>query len=213
MAMMQTRRRFLAGLSSIGAAAMSRPPALAAEGPPETTSVRLPDAAPGICIAPEYVVADLLRAEGFTKIDRVPLPQDLNVSDVIARGMLDFGLNFASTQVAVIDRSVAMKVLAGVHVGCFELFVYDGIRGAADLAGKKVGIQAAGSPEHLFLSVIVANVGIDPKSQIDWVTSGPVRPSSSSSTARSTRFSAFRRSHRSCVPGASAGSFSTARST
>src|SRR5215471_2918511 len=90
--------------------------------------------------------------------------------------MLDFGLNFASTQVAGIDRSVAMKVLAGVHVGCFELFVYDGIRGAADLAGKKVGIQAAGSPEHLFLSVIVANVGIDPKSQIDWVTSGPVRP-------------------------------------
>jgi NitT/TauT family transport system substrate-binding protein len=176
MTLMQTRRRFFAGLSSIGAAAMLRTPALAAEGPPETTSVRLPGAAPGICIAPEYVVADLLRAEGFTKIDRVPLPQDLNVSDVIAHGMLDFGLNFASTQVAGIDRSVAMKVLAGVHVGCFELFVHDGIRGVADLAGKKVGIQAVGSPEHLFLSVIAANVGIDPKSQIDWVTSGPVRP-------------------------------------
>ena len=171
-----TRRHFLAALSVAGAAGMLRTPALAAEGPPETTSVRLPDAAPGICIAPEYVVADLLRAEGFTKIDRVPLPQDLNVPDLIARGMLDFGLNFASAQVAGIDRSIAMKVLAGVHVGCFELFVHDAIRGVADLAGKKVGIQAVGSPEHLFLSVIIANVGIDPKSQIDWVTSGPVRP-------------------------------------
>ena len=170
------RRHFLAALSVAGATGMLRTPALAAEGPPETTSVRLPDAAPGICIAPEYVVADLLRAEGFTKIDRVPLPQDLNVPDLIARGMLDFGLNFASAQVAGIDRSIAMKVLAGVHVGCFELFVHDAIRGVADLAGKKVGIQAVGSPEHLFLSVIIANVGIDPKSQIDWVTSGPVRP-------------------------------------
>src|SRR5215471_16707357 len=101
-------RRRSSPTERIGTAAMLRTPALAAEGPPETTSVRLPDAAPGICIAPKYVVADLLRAEGFTKIDRVPLPQDLNVSDVIARGMLDFGLNFASTQVAGIDRSVAM---------------------------------------------------------------------------------------------------------
>jgi NitT/TauT family transport system substrate-binding protein len=176
MTMFQTRRRFLGGLSGIGAAALLRTPALAIEGSPETTSVRLPDAAPGICIAPEYVVADLLRAEGFTKIDRVALPQDLNVPDVIAHGMIDFGLNFASAQVAGIDRGVAMKVLAGVHVGCFELFVNGAIRGVADLPGKKVGIQAVGSPEHLFLSVIAGNVGIDPKTQIDWVTSGPVRP-------------------------------------
>ena len=174
--MVQTRRRFLTGLSTFGAAALLRTPAVAAEGPPETTSVRLPAAAPGICIPPEYVVGELLRAEGFTKIERVPLPQNLNVADLIAHGMLDFGLNFASTQVAGIDRSVAMKVLAGAHVGCFELFVHDSIRGIADLAGKKVGIQAVGSPEHLFLSVIVASVGIDPKSQIDWVTSDPVRP-------------------------------------
>jgi NitT/TauT family transport system substrate-binding protein len=151
-------------------------PSLAAEGPPETTSVRLPGAAPGICIAPEYVVDDLLLAEGFTKIDRVPLPEDLNVPDVIAHGIIDFGLNFASAEVAGIDRGVAMKVLAGVHVGCFELFVNGAIRGVADLPGKKVGIQAVGSPDHLFLSVIAGNVGIDPKTQIDWVTSGSVRP-------------------------------------
>jgi NitT/TauT family transport system substrate-binding protein len=172
----QTRRGFLTGLSGIGAAALLHTPAFATEGPPETTSVRLPDAAPGICIAPEYVVDDLLHGEGFTKIDRVPLPEDLNVPDVIAHGMIDFGLNFASAEVAGIDRGVAMKVLAGVHVGCFELFVKGAIRGVADLPGKKVGIQAVGSPEHLFLSVIAGNVGIDPKTQIDWVTSGPVRP-------------------------------------
>jgi len=171
----QSRRRFLAGLSGVGAAALLPTPALAAEGPPETTSVRLPRDV-GICVAPEYVVADLLRAEGFADVRHVPLAPGSYTPDGIAHGMLDFGLNFASVQVAGIDRGIAMKALAGVHVGCFELFVSDGIRGVADLAGKKVGISAVGGPDHLFLSVIAANVGIDPKAQIDWVTSGPVRP-------------------------------------
>src|SRR5262249_43965609 len=96
--------------------------------------------------------------------------------DAIARGEIDFGLNYAHALVTGIDRGVAMKTLAGVHVGCFEVFVHRAIRGVAELAGKKVGISAIGSPEHLFLSLIAANVGIDPKLQIDWVTSGPAHP-------------------------------------
>jgi NitT/TauT family transport system substrate-binding protein len=175
MTVIQTRRHFLAGLSGIGAAALLRTPCLAAEGQLETTSVRLPKLQ-SICVAPQDVVADLLRAEGFSDIRYVPLPPGTNTPDAIAHGALDFGLNYAPVQVAGIDRGVAMKVLAGVHIGCFELFVSGPLRGVADLGGKKVGIQAVGSPEDLFLSVIAANVGIDPKAQIDWVASGPVRP-------------------------------------
>src|SRR5262249_34864437 len=145
--------------------------ALAAEGPPETTLVRLPKTQ-SICVAPQDVVADLLRAEGFTDIRYVPVSPGRNVPDAIALGEIDFGLNYAPLQVAGIDHSVAMKVLAGVHVGCFELFVTDAIQGLPDLVGKKVGIPATGTPEHLFLSVIAADVGIDPTT-IDWVTSGP----------------------------------------
>jgi NitT/TauT family transport system substrate-binding protein len=171
----QTRRRVLAGFSGIGAAALMPARTLAAERSPETTSVRLPKVE-SICVAPQDVVADLLRDEGFTDIRYVPLPPGTNTPDAIAQGKLDFGMNYAPLQVAGVDRGVAIKVLAGVHVGCFELFVTDAIRGVLDLAGKRVGIPAMGSPEHLFLSVIAANVGIDPKAQIVWVTSGPVRP-------------------------------------
>jgi NitT/TauT family transport system substrate-binding protein len=170
-----SRRRFLAGLSGIGAAALLRPPAVAAEGSPETSSVRLPKIE-SICVAPQDVVVELLRAEGFTDIRYVPLPPGTNTPDAIARGALDFGLNYAPVQLAGIDRGVAMKVLAGVHVGCFEVVVNGPIRSVAELSSKKVGIQAVGSPEHLFLSVIAANVGIDPKAQIEWVTGGEVRP-------------------------------------
>lgn len=106
----------------------------------------------------------------------MPLTPGTNTPDAIGRGEIDFGLNFATVQLAGIDRNVAMKVLAGIHVGCFEVFVNGVIRGVADLAGKKVGIGTVGSPEHLFLSVIAANVGIDPKGQIEWVTGGGVPP-------------------------------------
>src|SRR5215469_14549459 len=163
MSIRQTRRRFLTTLAVAGATGLVRaPPALAAEGPLETTSVRLPKIE-SICVAPQDVVVDLLRAEGFSDIRHVPLQRGTNTPDAIAHGALDLGLNYAPVQVAGIDRGVPMKVLAGVHVGCFEVFVNGPIRSVAELGGKKVGIQAVGSPEHLFLSVIAANVGIDPK--------------------------------------------------
>jgi NitT/TauT family transport system substrate-binding protein len=127
-------------------------------------------------VAPQDVVTGLLRAEGFADIRHVPLPPGENVPDAIAHRAIDFGLNYAPVEIDGIDRGVAMKVLAGVHVGCFELFVTQRIGGVADLAGKKVGITAKRSPQHLFLSVIAANVGIDP-TRIDWVVSGPkIRP-------------------------------------
>ena len=69
MPMMQTRRRFLSTLSMAGAAAtlLRAPPAPAAEEALETTSVRIAKD-PGICVAPQYIAAELLRAEGFTDV-------------------------------------------------------------------------------------------------------------------------------------------------
>jgi NitT/TauT family transport system substrate-binding protein len=88
--------------------ASSAPRALAAEGALETTTVRLPKSQ-SICVAPEDVAEELLRAEGFTDIRYVPMPAGVNTPDMIERGALDFGMNYASVQVAGIDRGVAMK--------------------------------------------------------------------------------------------------------
>jgi NitT/TauT family transport system substrate-binding protein len=175
MTSMQTRRRFLtaASLAAAGLVPVSR--VLAAEGALETTTVRLPKAM-SICVAPQDVAEELLRAEGFTAIRYVPLVPGTSTPDLIERGAVDFGLNFASVQVAAIDRGVAMKTLAGVHVGCFELFVNEDVHSVVELRGRSVGVPALGSPEHLFLSVIAAQVGIDPGKEIRWVTSGPIRP-------------------------------------
>ena len=65
---MNTRRRFLAGLSLAGAAGLVRaPPLLAADGALETTTVRIAKIG-AICLAPQYVSEEFLLAEGFTDI-------------------------------------------------------------------------------------------------------------------------------------------------
>ena len=64
----QSRRRFLATLTAAGAAGLIGPPSSKAQdGQLETTTIRIAKIA-GICIAPQYVAEDLLRAEGFTDI-------------------------------------------------------------------------------------------------------------------------------------------------
>jgi NitT/TauT family transport system substrate-binding protein len=170
----QTRRRFLTMTALAGAAGLVRAPrALAAEGVLETTTVRLPKIS-SICIAPLYVAEELLRAEGFTDIRYVPT--GINTPEGISRGEIDFGSNFAPVLIAALDRGMPITALGPVHIGCFEVFGNEGIHSILELKGKSVGVEALGSPTHLFLSVIFANIGIDPGKDINWVTSGSVRP-------------------------------------
>jgi NitT/TauT family transport system substrate-binding protein len=172
----QTRRRFLTTLSLAGAAGfVHASPTLAEEGGLETTTIRIANT-PGICIAPQYVAEELLRAEGFTDVRYVRLAPGSNSPEGIARGEVDFGLNFASVLVAGLDRGVELAVLGGVHVGRFELFVNEGSRSFTDLKGKRVGIAFLGSPGHLFLAAMAAHVGIDPGKDLHWVTSEPAGP-------------------------------------
>src|SRR5712692_159496 len=98
----QTRRRFVAGLAAAAAAGLVRPPrALAAEGPLETTTVRLPKL-PGICVSPQYAAEELLHAEGFTDVRYVDTSAAA-VPEAIGRGKLDFGLSYAPLLIPAID--------------------------------------------------------------------------------------------------------------
>jgi NitT/TauT family transport system substrate-binding protein len=135
--------------------------------------VRLPKI-PAICYAPLYVAEELLRAEGFTDIRYVST--GVNTPQGISRDEIDFGSNFAPVVIAALDRSMPITALGPVHLGCFEVFGNEGVYGIHDLRGKSIGVQALGSPPHLFLSVIATNIGIDPGKDINWVTSTTVRP-------------------------------------
>jgi NitT/TauT family transport system substrate-binding protein len=121
MRIMQTRSRFLTAVSLAGAAGLFRAaPWLAAEGGLETTAVRLLKF-PGICIAPQYAAAELLRTEGFTDIRYVDWEPNLSLSVKVGRGDADFSLDFAGMSIQAIDAGSAITILGGVHVGCYEL--------------------------------------------------------------------------------------------
>src|SRR6266446_1183602 len=170
-----TRRRLLQALSAAGAVGTTgAPQALAAAETLETTSLRLVNDG-SICIAPEYIAKELLRAEGFTDIRYVETPATQQV-DAVVRSEIDF-CNFAVGDIRKIDAGVPIVVLAGIHVGCFELFASEGIHSVGDLKGKSVGVEALGGSTHVFLAATAAHVGLDPANDIQWVTTGPnVRP-------------------------------------
>jgi NitT/TauT family transport system substrate-binding protein len=169
MSIVQTRRRFLTTLSAAGAASLVRaPPARAAAGALETTTVRIAKF-PAICLAPQYVGEELLRAEGFTDVRyvEVPNPNVNGPAEGIGRGEADFSAVEAAYLVRAIAGGAPVVVLGGVHVGCYELFAQKNIRRVGELKGKRV---AAGDNPPLF-SVIAAQVGLDPAKDIDYVSS------------------------------------------
>ena len=94
----------------------------------------------------------------------------------MARGELDFSLNFAAPLVLSIDAGDPVTVVSGVHSGCFELFANERIQRLLDLKNKSVGVQGLGSTPHVFLAVMATYVGLDPVNDITWVTSPSVKP-------------------------------------
>ena len=143
--------------------------------PIETTTISLAKN-PSICIAPQYVVSDLLNAEGFERVVYVESDAGLEQTKAVANGDLDFTLHFSGPLLLEIDRGLRVTVVAGIHVGCFELFAREGIRSVADLRGRTVGQQGVGSSPHVFISAMASLVGLNPAKDIQWVTSEKVKP-------------------------------------
>ncbi len=175
MQMMQSRRRFLTTLSSAGAAGIwGAGSSFAQDAPPETKTVRLAKHS-GICIAPQYLADELLRAEGFTDIQYLVRPPAI-LSPAIGRGEVDFSMHFSPPSIVAIDAGAPITIVAGVHVGCFELFAHEAVRSVRDLKGKKVAVQGWGLAPHVFVTSMAAYVGLDPVKDIDWVLSPAVDP-------------------------------------
>jgi NitT/TauT family transport system substrate-binding protein len=187
MHIMHSRRDFLACLSAVGtASALGGRTTLADEGPPETTTIRI-RLDPGIvklvdqgvenpiCLAPKYVAQELLRAEGFADIRYIAVQGGPAYTQAFERADIDFAMMFAPGVVSRLDAGVPVTALAGVHPGCFELFVHERIGTFADLKGHRVGIDAGpGSTEQLYVSIMAAHVGLDPELDINWVTTDEV---------------------------------------
>jgi len=171
-----TRRELLGGAILAGAAGVlgGRPEPASAEPPPETTTIRMihdPEI-PTICYAPQYVAEELLRGEGFTDVRYVPMIGGSEAKTLVA-GQADLSGAFAADLVVAIDRGDPILVMAGLHVGCTELFGTERVRTIRDLKGKTMAVSELGVGEHLLLSSMLAYIGIDPRRDVKWVVHLP----------------------------------------
>jgi NitT/TauT family transport system substrate-binding protein len=167
----QTRRQFLTSTSAAAAAGVfGARGSLADEGPPETTTIKLAYYANN-CLAPLLVAEDFLYAEGFTEVRYVEAPESFTIPELVAGGDCHFANSFAGTLVSHIDSGLPITGLSGVHSGCYELFAHEPIRTISELRGKRVAIQDLNSDGYYYMAIMAAHVGLDPKTDFDWVTS------------------------------------------
>src|SRR2546425_4650458 len=162
-----TRRELLAGTSMLGATTLlGLPRTAAAEPPPEIQKIRLVHE-PAICLAPQYLAEELLHLEGFSEVEYVVTPTTKSLG-VLEEGRADITMGAAPDVVAALDMGRGVLPLAGVHAGCYELFVNGRIAAIKDLKDKSVVITGDDSTERLFISSIVAYVGVNPR-DIRWI--------------------------------------------
>jgi NitT/TauT family transport system substrate-binding protein len=167
-----TRRKFLGSASVLAAASfLGIPRPTVADSPLETKRIRLVfDEA--ICLVPQFLSAEMLRLEGFAEVEYVRLnyEEHPNLGSVVAASKADITQDAGISFVSLIDSGQPVVVLSGVHVGCWELFGSSRVRTIRDLKGKRVPISATGSEEHLVISSVLAYVGMDPRSDVEFVT-------------------------------------------
>jgi len=167
----RTRRRVLNALgAAVGCAKLGFGSirAARAEPPLETTRIRLCRDS-GLCVAPQYLAEELLRVEGFADVEYVPEITEIGTSKLVASGQADMNMSFALSTLLRVDAEEPIVLIAGVHVGCYELFGNRAVRTVRDLKNRRIAMPGPGSTHHLFLSSILSYVGIDPRNDVKWV--------------------------------------------
>ena len=167
-----SRREFLEGLALTGTTAMlgwPGPGIAAVEPPPETTTLRILRSDPACC-APMYVAEPLLREEGFTDVQYVYGRGGRKSPKMCREGAIDLSPGFsASSMFNLEQQQPPLKILSGLHVGCYALVGSERTHSVRDLKGKTVWAGAIKNDgPHIFFSTIVAYVGLDPRTDINY---------------------------------------------
>lgn len=167
-----SRRQFIKQSSALGAGSLLGLPGVSrAEPPPETKTITMIQC-PAMCLVPQYLVSHLLRSEGFEDIRYVKLTSN-QPGPQLASGEAHFSMDAIGPFLRNVDAGLPVTALAGIHLGCYVLFVGDHIRGVRALKGKTVPVSVLDSAEHVFLSSMLAYVGIDPGKDVNWIVRTP----------------------------------------
>jgi len=167
-----SRRRFLSALTLAGTAGFLgvKPNSFAAEPAPETKKLKLIYRTDALCLAPQYIAEELLRAEGFTAVEYVKTRGGEGIEKTLASGEANLSMHFAPSWIARIEAGDPIVVIGGGHVGCYELIASTRIRALRDLKGKSIAVPGLQATPRSLLAIILAQVGLHPSKDVTWVT-------------------------------------------
>jgi NitT/TauT family transport system substrate-binding protein len=112
---------------------------------------------------------ELLRLEGFTEVEYVPVPADNTYITMVGKGRVDLAIFGPTSAVAALDAGLPLVMLSGVHVGCWELFANERTAAVHDLKGKRIAVIGMGALDQLFIATMLAYVGVHPVKEVEWI--------------------------------------------
>ena len=132
----------------------------------ETTTVRIAypvECDPGLVLAKGY-----LQDEGFTDVEFVATP--FTSRGWITENKADFACAHSEFTVGAIADGLPLRVLSGLHSGCLELWVRDGITDIHDLSGKRISVRVKDIRDmfYAWFAILLGDIGIALKN-VDFV--------------------------------------------
>jgi NitT/TauT family transport system substrate-binding protein len=115
------------------------------------------------------VAESLLQSEGFTDVHYLKKVGTADIETALASGEADLNTLFAAPALLRLEAGDPLVVLAGLHIGCFELFATDRVRSIRDLKGKTVAVPALDNSRYVFLASMATYVGLDPRKDLNVV--------------------------------------------
>src|SRR3989454_7838878 len=92
--------------------------------------------------------------------------------DALASGEADITMLFGPPMGLRVDAGDPVVFLAGVHIGCVEIFASERVRTIRDLKGKTFAIAGSRDATYILIATMAAHVGLNPETDIIW----PIHP-------------------------------------
>ncbi len=174
----------IASLGGVGVRAASRPPAPGLidpilrvvdnvpipQGPPKKITLAwMPTA---LC----HIAVPVAQAKGFfvqnnLDVDFVNWSGSTDMLlQALSTGRADAGVGMILRWLKPMEAGFDVKLTAGTHGGCMQVLAppESGVKGLADLKGKRIGVGDLAGVDKNFLSIVLVKQGIDPNADIDW---------------------------------------------
>jgi NitT/TauT family transport system substrate-binding protein len=87
----------------------------------------------------------------------------------LASGEANLSMHCVAPLIIRLEAGDPVVMLAGGHVGCYELFGTERVQTIRDLKGKTVAVPDLHSGPITFIASMAAYVGLDPRQDITWV--------------------------------------------